>query len=59
MIKPEQLAPMIDHTLLRPDARPEEIERLCHEARENGFAAVCVNSCYVPLVSRLQKGSPV
>ena len=59
MIKPEQLAPMIDHTLLRPDARPEEIERLCHEARENGFAAVCVNSCYVPLVSRLLKGSPV
>lgn len=59
MIKPEQLAPMIDHTLLRPDARPEEIERLCREARENGFAAVCVNSCYVPLVSRLLKGSSV
>lgn len=37
------LAPLIDHTLLRPDATPEEIDRLCDEAIRHGFAAVCVH----------------
>lgn len=37
------LAAMIDHTLLRPEARSAEIEKLCREADEFGFASVCVN----------------
>lgn len=49
----------IDHTLLRPDATPAQILRLCDEAKSYGFASVCVNSIYVPLaVNRLQ-GSQV
>lgn len=46
-----RLAPLIDHTLLRADASREEIERLCAEARQYGFAAVCVNGCWVELAS--------
>ncbi len=41
------LAGYIDHTLLKPEATPEEVERLCDEARHYGFAAVCVNPLYV------------
>lgn len=44
-----QLARMIDHTLLRPDATPDEVRNLCDEARANLFAAACVNPIWVPL----------
>lgn len=37
----------IDHTLLRPEASPDDISALCSEAAEYGFYAVCVNPCYV------------
>ena len=47
----------IDHTLLKADATPEQIKKLCAEAKEYNFASVCVNSCYVPLASELLKGS--
>ena len=53
------LARMIDHTLLRPDATTEEIETLCREAAHYGFASVCVNSCHVSLCATLLAGSPV
>ncbi len=53
------LAGMIDHTLLAPDASREELTKICQEAREYSFATVCVNSCNIPLVARLLKGSPV
>lgn len=49
----------IDHTLLKPDATPEQIRRLCTEADENGFASVCVNPAYVPLAAELLKNSAV
>ncbi len=55
----ESLARMIDHTNLKPEATPEDIERLCREALEHGFAAVCVNPAYVKLAARLLRGSPV
>ncbi len=45
----KELAGMIDHTLLRPDAKPEEITKLCEEAIEYDFASVCVNPGYAPL----------
>ncbi|HWP82226.1 MAG TPA: deoxyribose-phosphate aldolase [Bacteroidota bacterium] len=50
---------MIDHTLLRPDATKNEIEKLCAEARHYGFASVCVNPSYVRLCSTLLKDTTV
>jgi deoxyribose-phosphate aldolase len=53
------IARLIDHTLLRPEAMPAQVEKLCAEAVEYGFAAVCVNSCYVPLCRRRLEGTGV
>jgi deoxyribose-phosphate aldolase len=44
---PKDLAEYIDHTLLRPDASPADIDQLCDEAAEYGFAAVCINPAWV------------
>lgn len=55
----DQLAPLIDHTLLKPDARRADIERYCSEARACGFASVCVNPWFVPEVARHLAGSSV
>lgn len=49
----------IDHTILKADATKEEIEVLCKEARENSFAAVCVNPNFLALCKDLLKNSPV
>ena len=54
-----EMARLIDHTLLKPNATDDQIEKLCKEAIEFGFASVCVNSAYVPLASRLLRGSGV
>lgn len=54
-----QLASMIDHTLLRPDASYQELQTICEEALRFSFATVCVNSANIPLVAELLKGSPV
>ena len=53
------LAGKIDHTCLEPQATESDIQKLCEEALEHGFAAVCVNPSYVHLASRLLKGSKV
>jgi len=53
------IARLIDHTLLKPDARPEQVEQLCAEALAAGFASVCVNSGYVALCRRRVEGSAV
>lgn len=50
---------MIDHTMLKADSKKETIERYCEEAKQYGFASVCVNSYYVPLVSEKLAGSDV
>jgi len=55
----QDLARMIDHTLLKPDATQAEIAQLCYEAKKYGFAAVCVNPTNVKLCAELLKGSPV
>lgn len=47
MISKEELAKYIDHTILKPEATFEDIDKLCDEAMEHGFYSVCVNSCYV------------
>lgn len=51
------LAGMIDHTILAPDASREQVLRLCEEAREHGFASVCVNPVWVSLVAESLEGS--
>ncbi len=56
---PQDIAKYIDHTLLKPDATPQEIEKLCKEAREYGFAAVCVNPPFVKQCDDLLRGSDV
>ena len=53
------LAKMIDHTLLKPDATPDQIAQLCFEARKYEFASVCVNPAWVELCAQLLKGSSV
>jgi deoxyribose-phosphate aldolase len=50
---------MIDHTLLKPDASKKEIEALCREAADHGFATVCVNPTWVATCVRLLAGSSV
>lgn len=52
-------AQYIDHTLLKPEATPEDIVKLCSEAREYSFKTVCVNSCYVSLCASELAGSGV
>ncbi len=55
-----KLASIIDHTLLRSDAVPEDIERLCEEAIRYGFYSACINPLWVSLASAiLRKSSPV
>ena len=53
------LAGRIDHTLLKPDATVSAIETLCDEAREHGFASVCVNTRWVPTAVERLAGSGV
>ena len=53
------VAAMIDHTLLKPDASRAEVETLCREAAEYHFASVCVNPTWVATCARLLQGSPV
>jgi deoxyribose-phosphate aldolase len=50
---------VIDHTILKPDARREEVLRLCREAVEHRFASVCVNPRWVPTVASALAGSDV
>ena len=47
------LAKMIDHTLLKPDATPDQVAQLCFEARKYGFASVCINPTWVKLCAQL------
>lgn len=54
-----ELNKYIDHTILKADATPSDIEKLCAEAVAHSFAAVCVNSCYCALAARLLEGSEV
>jgi deoxyribose-phosphate aldolase len=55
----KDLAGMIDHTLLKPDATLSEIKQLCEEAIQNDFASVCVNPSYVVTCFNLIKSSNV
>jgi deoxyribose-phosphate aldolase len=54
-----EFAKTVDHTLLRPDAREEEIVRLCEEAARYHFAAVCVPPCHVRRAAKELRGTDV
>lgn len=54
-----KLNKLIDHTNLKPEATASDITKLCNEAKEYDFASVCVNPTFVPLASKLLKGSDV
>ncbi len=53
------IAKKIDHTVLKADTVPSTVVRYCNEAKEYGFASVCVNACYTSLVSKELAGSNV
>ena len=55
----EYLAGLIDHTLLKPDASDEDIQKLCAEARQYGFKTVCLNSSNIGLAAKCLSGCPV
>ncbi|MFC5469496.1 deoxyribose-phosphate aldolase [Cohnella suwonensis] len=59
MNTPEQIASMIDHTLLAAVSTASEIKRVCMEAKQYGFATVCVNPYWVPLAAAELAGSGV
>ncbi len=54
----QNLAGRIDHTLLKADATADKVMVLCAEARDNGFASVCVNTRWVPLAAAELADSP-
>lgn len=49
----DKVAKLIDHTLLKPDATPADIEKLCAEAKKYGFWSVCVNAANVKQAKQL------
>jgi len=56
---PEDIARYIDHTILKPDATRQMIDKVIAEAREFGFRSVCVNPCWVARVAAGLRGTPV
>ncbi|MGA8021425.1 MAG: deoxyribose-phosphate aldolase [Candidatus Acidiferrales bacterium] len=58
-LTPSEIARLIDHTLLKPEATRDEIRKLCEEALKYGFASVCVNPWNVPQAAELLRGGAV
>lgn len=58
-LTPDELARYIDHTLLKPDARVADIDKLCAEAVQHGFYSVCINSGWVERCARRLRGTGV
>ncbi len=58
-ITQQQLADMIDHSLLKPNSTLEDLKRTCREAVDYGFKTVCINPIFVAEAGSLLKGSDV
>ncbi len=58
-ISRRQLAKTIDHTLVKPIATRNDVEKLCGEAKKHGFCCVCVNPTYISLAAQLLKETDV
>ncbi len=54
-----EIAAWIDHTILKPDAKAEQIVNICQEAAKFGFASVCINPVFIPLAVETLKDSSV
>ncbi len=54
-----KIASYIDHTALKPDTTKEQVHKLCNEAKEYGFASVCINPCYVKYAKKILLDSDV
>ena len=50
---------LFDHTILKADAKKEAVQKICAEAKEYGFASVCVNSYYTAYVAEQLAGTEV
>lgn len=59
MLKPEQIAGYIDHTLLAANATDEKITQLCQEAVQHKFSSVCVNGCWTARCATLLRDTGV
>jgi deoxyribose-phosphate aldolase len=59
MLKQRDIAGLIDHSLLRPDASYTDIKRLCEEALQFGFCSVCINPFFIKIAKELLTGSNV
>jgi deoxyribose-phosphate aldolase len=59
LVRKEEIAKMIDHTILKPEATKEQIQSVCEEALKYNFASVCINPGQVAFVASLLKGSKV
>ncbi|HEX3583270.1 MAG TPA: deoxyribose-phosphate aldolase [Thermoanaerobaculia bacterium] len=58
-LPPDKLVKLIDHTILKPEATDEDIEKLCNEAKQYRFYSVCVNPVWVPKARTLLRGTDV
>lgn len=58
-ILPSELARYIDHTLLKPEATEEQVNKLCDEAAKHHFYSVCVNSSWAEHCARRLGGTGV
>lgn len=55
----KSIASYIDHTVLKPEATKEQIIQACNEAKQYGFASVCINPCYTKLVAECLKDTKI
>lgn len=58
-MKQKLFAKFFDHTILKADATVDDVQRICREALEYGFASVCVNSCHAKLAADMLRGSGI
>ncbi|MFB6214472.1 MAG: deoxyribose-phosphate aldolase [Candidatus Bipolaricaulia bacterium] len=58
-MKKSDIAALIDHTALGPESSKKDVERVCREAKEHGFASVCIEPIYVSIAGELLKDTEV
>jgi len=59
MLDRKDIAGLIDHSLLGPDASYTDIKQLCKEALQFGFCSVCINPCFIKIAKELLTGSNI
>ncbi len=59
IIKPSDLAKYIEHTILKPEATSDQVQRICEEAKQYNFRGVCVNPVYIKNVQSLLAGTDI